>query len=224
MPAKIINKQVGPREKLIERGARYLSDAELLAIFLRVGYSGKSVMTLANELVDEYGLGWLLSSPMKDFCRVKGLGKSHYVQFQAVMELAQRYLHDVMKRQTDVIESSEAMKSYLVHLLGAQSNEVFACVFLDNRHRVIRFERLFYGTVDFTPIFPREIIRKALELNCAALVIAHNHPSGLVDPSKADKDMTITIKKACSLVDICLLDHIIVSGTRSLSFAEEGLI
>ena len=224
MPAKLLSKHGGPREKLIEQGARHLSDAELLAIFLRVGYAGKNVMTLANELVDEYGLGWLLSSPMKEFCQVKGLGKSHYVQFQAVMELAQRYLQDVMKRETDVIESSEAMKSYLVHLLGGQTNEVFACIFLDNRHRVIRFEKLFYGTIDFTPIFPREIIRKALELNSAALVIAHNHPSGLVDPSKADKDMTITIKKACSLVDICLLDQIIVSGVHSLSFAEEGLI
>ena len=212
----------GPREKLIEYGPQRLSDAELLAIFLRVGYAGKDVMSLATELVEQYGLKWLLSSDLKEFCEIKGLGLSNYVQFQAVMELGQRYLKDVIKRETGSIESIDKMRDYLAYCLGGKSREIFACIFLDSRHRVLKYEELFAGTIDTANVHPREIIKTALKVNCAALVIAHNHPSGLVDPSDADKHITARIKSACELVDIRLIDHFIVSGDQSFSFAEEG--
>ena len=221
---KWFSKEQSPREKLIERGPQYLSDAELLAIFLRVGYAGKNVLVLASELIEKRGLKWLLTSDLKDFCTEKGLGKSSYVQLQAVMELGQRYLKDVMKRETDPINSTDKMRDYLVYRLGDKQREIFACIFLDNRHRVLKYVELFSGTIDTASVYPREIIKMALQMNAAALAVAHNHPSGIVEPSEADKSITQKIKSACELVDIRLLDHFILSGDRSLSFAEEGLL
>lgn len=217
-------KERSPREKLIEQGPQYLSDAELLAIFLRVGYAGKNVMVLANELVERRGLKWLLTSNIKEFRTEKGLGKSSYVQLQAVMELGRRYLEDVMKRETGPINSTTRMREYLVYCLGDKPREIFACIFMDNRHRVLKYVEIFAGTIDSARVHPREIIKMALAMNAAAIAIAHNHPSGIVDPSEADKCITQKIKSACELVDIRLLDHFILSGNKSLSFAEEGLL
>ena len=221
---KWLYKEQSPREKLIERGPRYLSDAELLAIFLRVGYAGKNVLVLANELIEKKGLKWLLTSNIKDFCEEKGLGPSCYVQLQAVMELGQRYLKDVMRRESDPINSTDKMREYLVYCLGDKPREIFACIFLDNRHRVLKYAEIFSGTIDSASVHPREVIKMALAMNAAAIAIAHNHPSGMVEPSEADKCITQKIKSACELVDIRLLDHFILSGNKSLSFAEEGLL
>jgi len=143
---------------------------------------------------------------------------------ECVMEASSYYLRQSVDRASDVIDSSEAMKKWLCSEIGTDQDEKFLALLLDNRHRVITMKKLFQGTVDFTPIFPRVIAKEALAHNAAAIVIAHNHPSGLVDPSKADKDMTSTIKRAMSLIDVCVLDHIIVAGPHSLSFAEEGLM
>ena len=213
-----------PREKLLKYGARHLTDKELLAIFLRVGVAGKGVMVFAEELIEKRGLKWLLESEQAEFCQEKGLGEATYVQFRAVMELSRRYLEEILRRETDPMTSVQRMREYLMHCLGANSNEVFACVFMDNKHRVLEFKEMFYGTVDSARVYPREIVRYALRVNAAALVIAHNHPSGIVEPSDSDKKITRRIREACELVDIRLLDHFIIGGTRTLSFTEEGLL
>lgn len=218
------NKQEAPREKIINKGAEFLNDSELLAIFLRVGYKHKNVMELAQELISDKGLSWLFKANRKEFCDYKGLGPSHYVQLRAVMELASRYLEDIMLRQSDSLNSPTKIKKFLCHRLGDSSREVFACLFMDNKNRVIEYKELFSGTIDSANVYPREIIRHALEVNAASLIVVHNHPSGSVKPSVADKHITGVIKSACELMEIRLLDHIIVSGNQSLSFLEEGLI
>ena len=213
-----------PREKLLRYGARHLSDKELLAIFLRVGYTGKGVMALAEDLIDKRGLKWLLESSKKEFCQEKGLGEAKYVQFRAIIELARRYLEDILRRETDPITSVKRMREYLSHVLGSSGNEVFACIFMDNKHRILEFREMFQGTIDSARVYPREIIRYALKVNAAAIVIAHNHPSGFTEPSEADKRITRRVKDACELVDIRLLDHFIIGGSKTLSFSEEGLL
>ena len=213
-----------PREKLLQKGAEYLSDTELLAIFLRVGYRGKNVMELAADLIREQGLQWLLTANRDDFCSKKGLGNAKYVQLQSVMELARRYLEDVMKRESSPITSSKKLKEYLMHKLGASPREIFACIFMDSRYRVLEYREMFTGTIDVATVHPREIMRRALEVNAAHLIIAHNHPSGMLKPSAADKYATQTIKSACDLLNIELIDHFIISGTDTLSFAEHGLL
>ena len=213
-----------PREKLLQKGAEHLSDTELLAIFLRVGYRGKNVMELAADLVREQGLQWLLTASRDDFCSKKGLGNAKYVQLQSVMELARRYLEDVMKRESSPITSSKKLKEYLMHKLGASPREIFACIFMDSRYRVLEYREMFTGTIDVATVHPREIMRRALEVNAAHLIIAHNHPSGMLKPSAADKYATQTIKSACDLLNIELIDHFIISGTDTLSFAEHGLL
>ncbi|MBE8182524.1 MAG: JAB domain-containing protein [Candidatus Portiera sp.] len=218
------NKEDAPREKLMKKGVEFLSDSELLAIFLRVGYKGKNVMELAQDVIATKGLSWLLTANSKEFCDYKGLGPSHYVQLRAVMELARRYLEEVMLRQSESLNSPTKIKNFLCHRLGDSTREVFACLFMDNKNRVIEYKELFSGTIDSANVYPREIIRHALQVNAAGLVVVHNHPSGSVKPSVADKHITGVIKDACELMEIRLLDHIIVSGNKSLSFLEDGLL
>lgn len=213
-----------PREKLLQKGAQSLSDAELLAIFLRVGYRGKNVLELASELINHHGLKWLLSASRTDFCSKKGLGDAKYVQLQAVMELARRYLEDLMKRETSALGSSNKMRKYLMYKLGDSPNEKFACIFMDNKLRVLEYREMFNGTVDSAPIYPREIVKQALSVNAVNLVVAHNHPSGVTEPSYADKYSTELIKSACEIMGIRLIDHYIISGNKVLSFTEEGLL
>jgi len=213
-----------PREKLLIRGAAALSDAELLAIFLRTGVPGKSALDLARELLDEFGgLRPLLAAERQRFCRAKGLGDAKYVQLQAVLEIGRRYLADRLKRG-DPLTSPDDTRAFLRAHLGAYPHEVFACLFLDNRHRVIRFEELFRGTIDGASVHPREVVKQALAHNAAALIFAHNHPSGVAEPSRADQALTRRLTEALALVDIRVLDHFVVGDGEPVSLAELGLL
>jgi len=213
-----------PREKLLTRGAEALTDAELLAIFLRTGVSGKSAVDLARDLLAALGgLKGLFSADEKGFCAVKGLGKAKYAQLRAVLEMSRRYLAEEIKDR-DLLSSPEATRAYLKTRLHGYTREVFACLFLDNRHRVIRFEELFQGTIDGASVHPREVVRRALEVNAAAVIFAHNHPSGVTEPSQADLRITQRLKDALALVDVRVLDHLIIGDGNGASLAEQGLL
>jgi DNA repair protein RadC len=174
-----------PREKLLERGADALSDAELLAIFLRTGTTGQSAVALARELLDGFGgLRPLLAADHATFCRRRGLGAAKFVQLQAVLEMGRRHLHEALMRG-ETLTSSETTRAYLRARLGERDHEIFACLFLDNRHRVIAFDELFRGTIDGASVYPREVVKAALRHNAAAVILAHNHPSGVAEPSTA---------------------------------------
>ncbi|ANB01746.1 DNA repair protein RadC [Ectothiorhodospira sp. BSL-9] len=212
-----------PREKLLGQGPETLSDAELLAIFLRTGVSGLTAVDLARDLLNRFGgLRPLLQADIKDFCSARGLGEAKYAQLQAVLEMGRRHLSETLKRG-DAITSPEHTRRYLAARLRDYPFEVFACVFLDNRHRVLAFEELFRGTIDGASVHPREVVRRALHHNAAALILAHNHPSGIAEPSRADQSITERLRDALGLVDVRVLDHIIV-GDELVSFAERGLI
>ncbi|NNJ96504.1 MAG: DNA repair protein RadC [Gammaproteobacteria bacterium] len=212
-----------PREKLLDRGAAALSDAELLAIFLRTGTQGLTAVDLARQLLDEFGgLKPLLAAREADFCRQRGLGRAKYAQLQAVLEMARRQLLENIQRG-DALCSPDDTRNYLSAELGSYPHEVFACLFLDNRHRVVRFEKLFYGTIDGASVYPREVVRRAIAHNAAAVIFAHNHPSGVAEPSAADKQITQRLKDALALIEVRVLDHMIV-GDEVVSFAERGLI
>ncbi len=213
-----------PREKLLERGAGALADAELLAIFLRTGIPGKSAVDLARDLLDEFGgLAGLLAADQRRFCEGKGLGAAKFAQLQAVLELSRRYLMTRINDQ-DVLTSPEATRNYLKMRLYGSPHEIFACLFLDNRHRIIRFEELFRGTIDGASVHPREVLRRVLDTNAAAVIFAHNHPSGVAEPSQADLRITQRLKTLLELVDVRVLDHIIVGDGDGVSFAERGLL
>jgi len=212
-----------PREKLLLRGAQALSDAELLAIFLRTGTRGKTAVDLARELLHDFnGLRALFEADEAQFCQSNGLGQAKYVQMQAVLEMSRRYLRERLKRG-DVLSDPDAVRLYLLAKLRDQPAEVFACLFLDNRHRVIAFEELFFGTIDSASIYPREVVRRVMKHNAAAVIFAHNHPSGLADPSQADERITQKLKEALSLLDVRVLDHFVI-GDQVVSFAERGLL
>ena len=212
-----------PREKLLDKGAEALSDAELLAIFLRTGYKGITAVDLARKLLNDFGgLKPLLQANKEAFCQNKGLGNAKYAQLQAVMEMAKRHMFESVTRG-DALCSPEETRQYLMAQLGHYSHEVFACLFLDNRNRVIAFEKMFHGTIDGASVYPREVVRLALKKNAAAIIFAHNHPSGVAEPSQADEQITQRLKEALSLVDIRVLDHFIV-GDEVVSFAERGLL
>ncbi|MGE0082611.1 MAG: DNA repair protein RadC [Thiohalomonadaceae bacterium] len=212
-----------PREKLLERGPEALSDAELLAIFLRTGMRGKTAVDLARELLAGFGgLRPLLEANVQSFCAHPGLGEAKYVQLQATLELARRHLASTLARG-DVLTSPDATRRYLSARLRDRPQEVFAVLFLDNRHRVLAFEELFFGTVDGASVHPREVVRRVLVHNAAAVILAHNHPSGVAEPSRADEAITRRLKDALALVDVRVLDHIIV-GEEMVSFAERGLL
>jgi len=211
-----------PREKLLERGPDSLSDSELLAIFLRTGIPGKSAVDLARELLAGFGgLAGLMGADERRFCEVKGLGRAKYAQLMAVLELSRRYLQTRIAEQ-DVLTSPEATRDYLK--LYRLPYEVFACLFLDNRHRVIRYEELFRGTIDGASVHPREVVRKVMETNAAAVIFAHNHPSGVAEPSQADLRITQRLKDALALVEVRVLDHLIVGEGQGTSLAERGLL
>ena len=214
-----------PREKLIAQGAGALADAELLALLLRTGVAGKNVLQLAHELLDGFGgLAGLLQAGLDDLGRIKGLGGSaKRAELAAVLELARRAMAEQLKARA-VFESPGAVAQYLQLHMAALPHEVFAALFLDTRHRLIAMEELFRGTLSQTSVYPREVVTRALHHGAAAVVLAHNHPSGSVEPSRADELLTRNLQAALALVDVRVLDHLIVAPGQSLSMAERGLI
>ena len=212
-----------PREKLISRGASSLSDAELLAIFLRTGVAGSSAVDLARQLLLDYGsLRNILDADVKNFCAGKGLGLAKFVQLQAALEISGRHLAENLGRE-DCLTNPAQTRSYLRARLRDYDYEVFACLMLDNRNRVIAFRELFRGSIDGASVYPREVVKQALADNAAAVILAHNHPSGVCEPSQADIQITERLRKALELVDIRLLDHVIV-GDRVTCLSEQGLV
>ena len=212
-----------PRERLLAHGAAVLSDAELLAIFLRTGIPGKSAVDLARELLANLnGLGGLLASP-ENLQNIKGLGPAKIAQLAAVMEVARRCLKEDL-RSASALTSPGAVRDYLRLAISSREHEVFVCLWLDAQHRVIANEELFRGTLTQTSVYPREIVKAGLKANAAAVIFAHNHPSGVAQPSQADELLTRNLKEALSLVDIKVLDHFVVAGHQTLSFAERGLL
>jgi len=211
-----------PRERLLTQGAGVLSDAELVAVLLRTGVKGKSAVDLARELIERFhGLGGLLERIASE--SVKGLGDAKRAQFAAALELARRTLAEQMKRRS-ALTSPGAVRDYLRLLLAAKPHEVFICIWLDAQHRVIDSAELFRGTLTQTSVYPREIVKAALAANAAAVIFAHNHPSGAAQPSQADELLTRNLKEALALVEVKVLDHFIVAGNQAISFAERGLL
>jgi len=213
-----------PREKLLQQGVGVLSDAELLAIFLRVGVTGKSAVDLARDLLTRFGsLNGIFSAPLEEICQVNGMGASKYAQLQAIFEMSRRALKEEMHLR-DVLSSPQQVRDYLCLRLGSLSREVFMVLFLDAQNRVLVLEELFSGTLTQTSVYPREVVKRALHHNAASVIFAHNHPSGVAQQSRADELLTTSLKQALALVDIRVLDHFIVAGNSTLSFAERGLL
>jgi DNA repair protein RadC len=213
-----------PRERLLKQGAAALSDAELVAIFLRVGVKGKSAVDLARDLVVEFGsLNGLFAASEVDLCAIHGIGQAKYVQLQAVLEMARRALVEDIKL-TDVLTSPKSVRDYLKLTLARLAHEVFVAVFLTSQNRVIKVEEIFRGTLTQTSVYPREIVKLALAHNAASVIFAHNHPSGEPNPSQADRALTKTLADALALIDVRVLDHFIVAPGASLSFAEQGMM
>ncbi len=213
-----------PREKLLQLGASSLSDAELLAIFLRVGVKGKSAVDLSRDLLNTFGnLNGIFSASLAQITQIHGMGESKYVQLQAIFEMSRRALAEEMQT-TDVLSSPEKVSDYLTLKIGQLSREVFMVLFLDAQNRVITQEILFEGTLTQTSVYPREVVKRALHHNAASVILAHNHPSGVAEPSRADEMITQELKKALALVDVRVLDHFIVAGNVTLSFAARGLM
>ncbi len=214
-----------PREKLIARGAAALADAELLALLLRTGVAGKNVLQLAQQLLERFGgLSGLLRTGADDLKTVKGLGgDAKRSELIAVLELARRAMGQRLKERA-VFDSPDAVKQYLQLHIGSLPHEVFSVLFLDVQHRLIVLEELFRGTLTQTSVYPREVVTRALHHQAAAVVLAHNHPSGSVGPSRADESLTQTLRAALGLVDVRVLDHVIVGPGESFSMAEKGLL
>lgn len=213
-----------PREKLLDLGPKALSDAELLAIFLRVGCVGKSAVDLARELLQEYGgLRPLLEASQAEFCKGLGLGSAKYAQLQAVLEMGRRHLSASMK-EGDLLTSPDLVRNYLSAQLRHQPQEIFAILFLDNQHRLIAYDEIFYGTIDGAAVYPREVVKKALARNAAACILAHNHPSGIAEPSQSDHRITTRLQEALDLVGVRVIDHMVVGDKEVISFAERGLL
>jgi DNA repair protein RadC len=212
-----------PRERLLAHGAAALSDAELLAVFLRTGIRGKSAVEMARELLASLnGLGGLLASP-ETIQDVKGLGPAKKAQLAAVMEVAKRCLRQNLQSGS-ALTSPGAVRDYLRLAIAEREHEVFVCLWLDAQHRVISCEELFRGTLTQTSVYPREIVKASLKANAAAVIFAHNHPSGVAQPSQADELLTRNLREALALVEVKVLDHFIVAGSQALSFAERGLL
>lgn len=213
-----------PREKLLQQGAASLSDAELLAIFLNTGTNGKTAVDVSRELLAGFdGLRPLLEADRAMVCGVRGLGEARFALLQAALELGRRYLEATLKREA-VLNSPDRTRAFLKARLRHHTREVFACLFLDNRHRVIGFEELFGGTIDGASVHPREVVRRALHHNAAAIIFAHNHPSGVAEPSHADRAITVRLRDALALIDVRVLDHFVVGDAEVVSFAERGLL
>lgn len=224
MPLKDLPPDAQPREKLLSRGPGALSDAELLALLLRTGLAGKGVLQLAQELVDSFGgLAGLLHASADDLQRVKGLGPAKRAELVAVLELARRALAEQL-RERAALDTPQAVKDYLQLQLANKKHECFAVLFLDNQHRLLALEEMFRGTLAQTSVYPREVVLRALHHHAAAVVLAHNHPSGTVQPSRADETLTQALKAALALIDVRVLDHVIVAPGLALSMAEKGLL
>lgn len=214
--------QERPREKLLARGAQVLSDAELLAIFLRTGVKGKSAVDLARELLQEFGsLRALLTADLQAFCRPLGLGSAKFAQLQAVLEMARRHLAEELER-SDALTSPQLTRRYLMSQLRDRSHEVFVCLFLDNQHRVLKYQELFHGTLDGAAVYPREVVKQALAAGAGAVIFAHNHPSGVAEPSRSDRAITERLQQALALMDIRVLDHLVIGDGYCVSFSERG--
>jgi len=214
-----------PREKLIHLGSSSLSDAELLAIFLRTGVRGCHVVDLARQLLNSFGsLSAIFCASQQDFCSKHGLGVAKYVQLQACLEMSKRYLAEQLKQQGSALTSSKATRDYLLSELRFENREIFAVLFLDNQHQVLTFERLFFGTLDAAAVYPRVVVEQALKHHAAAVILSHNHPSGIAEASIADKQITDKLTQALRLIDVRVLDHIIVAGNQCYSFAEHNEI
>jgi DNA repair protein RadC len=212
-----------PREKLLTRGPQALSDVELLAILLRTGMKGKNVFQLSEELLGPDGIAGLLNASVQSLKMVKGLGPAKQAELLAVFEIARRALSQRLKER-EAFHTPGAVKQYLQLQLAHKSHEVFAVLFLDNQNRMLAMEELFRGTLSQTSVYPREVVLRALHHQAAAVVLSHNHPSGSVQPSRADEHLTQTLKAALALVDVRVLDHIIVGQGQALSMAEQGLM
>lgn len=213
-----------PREKLLQHGAAHLSDAELLAIFLRVGVAGKTAVDLAREMLSRFGgLQGVFNVSLQEFSDIKGLGVSKYCQLQSVLELAKRALVEQMS-QGDTLATPQSVSEYLCMQIGQLSREQFYVLFLDAQNRLIQAECLFQGTLTQTSVYPREVVKRVLQHNAASVIFAHNHPSGIAVPSEADKRLTQALKNALNLVDVRVLDHFVVAGNTTYSFAQMGLL
>jgi len=213
-----------PREKLLQYGAKSLSDAELLAIFLRTGVKGCHVVDLARKLLKSFGsISQIYQADLDGFCQHHGLGAAKYVQLQACLEMSKRYLAEQMATG-QALTSSLATQQFLTAELRNESREIFAVLFLNTQHQVIKFERLFYGTINAAAVYPRIVVEAALKNKAGAVILAHNHPSGIAEPSIADNQITSRLEQALALIDIKVLDHIIVAGCQCYSYAEHSLI
>ena len=213
-----------PRERLISRGAGSLTDAELVAIFLRSGVRGQSALDLARTLLTAFGsLVGLLHGNLDQYLAHPGVGREKFALFQAVRELSQRYMLETIAKK-DVLSSSAATREYLRARFRCQKSEVFSCLFLDNQHHIVKIEEMFSGTIYGAAVYPREVVRRCLEHNAAAVIFAHNHPSGIAEPSQADIAITRRLKAALDTIDVRVLDHFVVGDPDVVSFAERGLI
>ncbi|HAG93165.1 MAG: hypothetical protein CMK83_03395 [Pseudomonadales bacterium] len=213
-----------PREKMLCRGGGALTDSELLAIFLRTGVKGKSAVELARDILAHFGgLRQAMEATPAQFSEIHGMGKAKWAQLQACLELGQRYLEANLDRG-DAFTSPALTRRFLQARLRAYHHEVFACLFLDNQNRLIRFEELFNGTIDGASVYPREVVKRVLAVNAAAVIFAHNHPSGVAEPSHADRSITQRLQSALELVDVRVLDHFIVGDGEVVSMAERGLL
>jgi DNA repair protein RadC len=216
--------QERPRERLLAQGAAALSDAELLAIFLRVGVTGKSAVDLARELIATFGsLTSLFAASPAQLTQVRGMGEAKYVQLQAVMEMSRRALAERLRSES-VLTNPESVRDYLRLCLAGRAHEVFIGVFLNVHYQVLASEELFRGTLTQTSVYPREVVKRALAHNAAFVILAHNHPSGEPQPSQADRNLTRILAEALALIDVRVIDHVIVAPGASLSFAEQGLM
>ncbi len=224
MLLKDLPEDARPREKLLARGPGALSDAELLALLLRTGLPGKNALQMGQELLDQFGgVAGLLHTGADALKSIKGLGPAKRAELVAVLELARRALTAQLKQQT-LFDAPHAVRDYLQLQLGSRPHEIFAVMFLDSQHRLIVLEELFRGTLTQTSVYPREVVVRALALNAASVVLAHNHPSGSAQPSRADEALTQTLKAALGLVDVRVLDHFVVTSTEVVSMAERGLL
>ncbi len=224
MPLDQLPKEARPREKLLACGAASLADAELLALLLRTGIQGRPVLQMAQGLLDDFG-GWpgLLGADLPALAKVKGLGPAKRAEIAAVLEIARRSLRSELQ-QRPVFDAPERVKQYCRLQLGELGHEVFAVLFLDVQHRLIAMETLFRGTLSQTAVYPREVAKRALELGASAVILAHNHPSGVAEPSRADELLTQGLQKTLALLDVRVLDHMVVSTCEIVSFAERGLL
>ena len=213
-----------PREKLLARGAAALSDAELLAIFLRTGVPGKTALDLARDLLTEFGgLRGLLAASEVEFCAFPGIGAAKFAQLQATLEMSRRHLGEKIARG-EALTSPEQTRDWLLAHLRDRPHEVFCVLFLDNRNRVLAFEELFQGTLNGASVYPREVLRRALDHNAGAVILVHNHPSGVAEPSRADESLTRRLTEVLSHVEVRVLDHFVVGDGEIVSFAERGLL